>query len=156
MKLIKRIAVGIASLLVISSCSILQTVGNATTAGSNTGSAIAAIYNVLKAAGGIDLSNITNIINIGKILTGAGALSSATQSYTDEFANALISGSNNLVNSGNVSKVISGLKALNSIDTSAFSDSAVKSYSNGTQQIQKNDQNVNATVDAITKLLGTL
>ena len=156
MKLIKRIAVGIASLLMISSCSILQTVGNATTAGSNTGSAISAIYNVLKAAGGIDLSNITNIINIGKILTGAGALSSATQSYTDEFANALISGSNNLVNSGNVAKVITGLKALNNIDTSAFSESAVKSYSNGTQQIQKNDKDVNATVDAITKLLGTL
>ena len=156
MKLIKRIAVGIASLLMISSCSILQTVGNATTAGTNTGSAISAIYNVLKAAGGIDLSNITNIINIGKILTGAGALSSATQSYTDEFANALISGSNNLVNSGNVAKVITGLKALNNIDTSAFSESAVKSYSNGTQQIQKNDKDVNATVDAITKLLGTL
>ena len=156
MKLIKRIVVGIASLLMISSCSILQTVGNATTAGSNTGSAISAIYNVLKAAGGIDLSNLTNIINIGKILTGAGALSSATQSYTDEFANALISGSNNLVNSGNVAKVITGLKALNNIDTSAFSESAVKSYSNGTQQIQKNDKDVNATVDAITKLLGTL
>jgi len=156
MKLIKRIAVGIASLLVISSCSILQTVGNATTAGSNTGSAIAAIYNVLKAAGGIDLSNITNIINIGKILTGAGALSNATQSFTDEFATALINGSNNLVNSGNVSNVINGLKALNSINTSAFSDSAVKSYSDGTQTIQKNDKDVNATVNAITKLLGSL
>jgi hypothetical protein len=156
MKLMKRIAVGIASLLLISSCSILQNVANATTAGSNTGSAISAIYNVLKAAGGIDLSNLTNIINIGKILTGAGALTNATQSYTDEFANALISGSNNLVNSGNVSKVISGLKSLNSIDNSAFSESALKSYSNGTQAIQKNDKNVNAAVDAITKLLGTL
>ena len=156
MKLIKRIAVGIASLVMISSCSILQSVGNASTAGSNTGSALSAIYNVLKAAGGIDLSNITNIINIGKILTGAGALSNATQSYTDEFANALISGSNNLVNSANVSKVISGLKALNSIDTSAFSDSAVKSYSSGTQTIQKNDKDVNATVNAITKLIGSL
>ena len=156
MKLIKRIAVGIASLLMISSCSILQTVGNATTAGTNTGSAISAIYNVLKAAGGIDLSNITNIINIGKILTGAGALSSATQSYTDEFANALISGSNNLVNSGNVAKVITGLKALNNIDTSAFSESATKAYANGTQQISQNDANVNATVKALTSLLGAL
>ena len=156
MKLFKRIVLGVSALLLVSSCSILQTVGNATTAGSNTGSALSAIYNVIRAAGGIDLSNLTNIINIGKILTGAGALSNATQSYTDEFANALISGSNNLVNSGNVSKVISGLKALNSIDTSAFSDSAVKSYSNGTQQIQKNDASVNATVNAITSLLGSL
>jgi len=152
----KRIAAGVASLLLLSSCSILQSVGNATTAGTNTGSALSAIYQVLKAAGGIDLSNLTNIINIGKILTGAGALSNATQSFTDEFASALINGSNNLVNSGNVSKVISGLKALNNINTTAFSDTAVKSYTNGTQTIQKNDKDVNATVDAITKLLGAL
>jgi hypothetical protein len=156
MKLMKRIAVGVASLLLISSCSILQSVTSAASTGSNTGSAISAIYNVLKAAGGIDLSNLTNIINIGKILTGAGALSNATQSYTDEFATALIKGSNNLVNSSNVSKVITGLKALNNIDTSAFSESATKAYANGTQQIQQNDKNVNATVDAITSLLGAL
>ena len=157
MKLMKRIAAGVASLLILTSCSILQNVAaNATTAGTNTGTAIAAVYNVLKSAGAIDLSNLTNIINIGKILTGAGALSGATQSFTDEFASALIQGSNNLVNSGNVSKVISGLQSLNNIDTSAFSDSAIKSYSNNTQQIQQNDKDVNATVDAITKLLGSL
>ena len=156
MKLFKRIVLGVSALLMVSSCSVLQGLGNATTAGTNTGTALSAIYNVLKAAGGIDLSNLTNIINIGKILTGAGALSGATQSFTDEFASALIQGSNNLVNSGNVSKVISGLQALNNLDTSAFSDSAIKSYSNNTQQIQKNDKDVNATVDAITKLLGTL
>ena len=156
MKLFKRIVLGVSALLMVSSCSVLQGLGNATTAGTNTGTALSAIYNVLKAAGGIDLSNLTNIINIGKILTGAGSLSNATQSYTDEFATALINGSNNLVNSGNVSKVLAGLKALNSIDTSAFSESATKSYANGTQQIQKNDKDVNATVDAITKLLGAL
>ena len=156
MRLMKRIAVGLASLLLLTSCSILQKAASATSLGGNTGSAISAIYNVLKAAGGIDLSNLTNIINIGKILTGAGALSNATQAFTDEFSNALIKGSNNLVNSGNVAKVLSGLKALNSIDTSAFSDAATKAYANGTQQIQQNDANVNATVKAITSLLGAL
>ena len=157
MKMMKRIVAGVASLLIVCSCSVLQNVAaSATSAGSSTGSAISAIYNVIKAAGGIDLSNLTNIINIGKILTGAGTLSNATQSFTNEFAAGLISGSNNLVNNSNVSKVITGLKALNNIDTSAFSDTAIKSYSNNTQTIQKNDKNVNATVDAITKLLGTL
>jgi hypothetical protein len=155
--MMKRIVAGVASLLIVCSCSVLQNVAaSATSAGSSTGSAISAIYNVIKAAGGIDLSNLTNIINIGKILTGAGTLSNATQSFTNEFAAGLISGSNNLVNNSNVSKVITGLKALNNIDTSAFSDSATKSYANGTQQIQKNDANVNATVDAITSLLGSL
>ena len=156
MKLMKRIAVGLATLLLLTSCSILQKAASATSLGGNTGSAISAIYNVLKAAGGIDLSNLTNIINIGEILTGAGALSNATQAFTDEFSTALINGSNNLVNSGNVAKVLSGLKALNNIDTSAFSEAATKAYANGTQQIQQNDANVNATVKAITSLLGAL
>ena len=156
MKLMKRIAVGLASLLLLTSCSILQKAASASSLGGNTGSAISAIYNVLKAAGGIDLSNLTNIINIGKILTGAGALSNATQAFTDEFSQALINGSNNLVNNGNVAKVLSGLKALNNIDTSAFSEAATKAYANGTQQIQQNDANVNATVKAITSLLGAL
>lgn len=157
MKLFKRIVLGVSALFLVSSCSILQGVSNtASSVGASTGSALSAIYNVIKAAGGIDLSNLANIINIAQILTGANSLTNATQSFTDEFASALISNSNNLVNSGNVASVLTGLKALNSINTTAFSDSAVKSYSNGTQQIQKNDQNVNATVDAITKLLGAL
>ena len=156
MKLMKRIVAGIAALLLLSSCSILKNVASASSVGSNTGSAIAAVYNVLKAAGGIDLSNLTNIINIGKILTGAGALTNATQAFTDEFSTALINGSNTLVNSGNLSKVLTGLKALNNIDTSAFSESATKAYANGSQQLPQNDANVNATVKALTSLLGAL
>ena len=157
MKLFKRIVLGVSALFLVSSCSILQGVSNtASSVGASTGSALSAIYNVIKAAGGIDLSNLANIINIAQILTGANSLTNATQSFTDEFASALISNSNNLVNSGNVASVLTGLKALTNINTTAFSDSAVKSYSNGTQQIQKNDKEVNATVDAITKLLGSL
>ena len=156
MKLMKRIVAGVAALLLISSCSILKSMASASSVGSNTGTAISAIYNVLKSAGNIDLSNLTNIINIGKILTGAGALSNASQSFTDEFSTALINGSNNLVNSGNVAKVLAGLKALNNIDTSAFSEAATKAYANGTQQISQNDANVNATVKALTSLLGAL
>ena len=157
MKLFKRIVLGVSALLLVSSCSILQGVSNtASSVGASTGSALSAIYNVIKAAGGIDLSNLANIINIAQILTGANSLTNATQSFTDEFASALISNSNNLVNSGNVASVLTGLKALNNLNTTAFSDSATKAYANGTQQIQKNDKDVNATVDAITKLLGTL
>ncbi len=60
----KRIAVGLATLLLLTSCSIHQ-----------------------KAASGIDLSNLTNIINIGKILTGAGSLSNGTQQVPQNDAN---------------------------------------------------------------------
>ena len=157
MKLFKRIVLGVSALLLVSSCSILQGVSNsASSVGASTGSALSAIYNVIKAAGGIDLSNLTNIINIAQILTGAGSLSNATQSFTDEFATALINNSNNLVNTGNVASVLAGLKSLNDLNTTAFSPSATQAYSNGTQQIQQNDKDVNATVNAITKLLGSL
>ena len=157
MKLFKRIVLGVSALLLVSSCSILQGVSNsASSVGASTGSALSAIYNVIKAAGGIDLSNLTNIINIAQILTGAGSLSNATQSFTDEFATALINNSNNLVNAGNIASVLTGLKSLNDLNTTAFSPSATKAYSNGTQQIQTNDKDVNATVNAITKLLGSL
>ena len=157
MKLFKRIVLGVSALLLVSSCSILQGVSNsASSVGASTGSALSAIYNVIKAAGGIDLSNITNIINIAQILTGANSLTNATQSFTDEFATALINNSNNRVNTSKVASVLSGLKSLNDLNTTAFSPSATKAYSNGTQQIQKNDKDVNATVNAITKLLGSL
>ena len=157
MKLFKRIVLGVSALLMVSSCSILQGVSNtASSVGANTGSALSAISSVIKAAGGIDLSNLTNIINIAQILTGAGSLSNATQAYTDEFATALINNSNNRVNTSKVASVLSGLKSLNDLNTTAFSPSATKAYSNGTQQIQKNDKDVNATVNAITKLLGSL
>ena len=158
MKLLKRIAAGCAALMLLSSCSVLSGLASsATSTGSNTGSAIAAIYNVLKASGGIDLSNLANIINIGKILTGANSLTNATAAYTNEFAAGLINGSSNLVNSGNVSSVLTSLKSLANIDTSAFTQAAAtKGYASTTPALSTSDKNVDATVKALTGLLGAL
>lgn len=162
MKLLKRIAAGCAALLVLSSCALLQGSAASTTPavsnGSSTGSAISAIYNVLKATGAIDLSNLTNIVNIGKILTGANSLAGATSAYTDEFAGALIKGSSNLVNQGNVSQVLNGLKSLSNIDTSAFTKAAQsKGYAAGAApQLSTSDKNVAATMTALNGLLGAL
>ena len=158
MKLMKRIIAGVASLLLLSSCSILQNVAsNATSVGTSTGTAIAAIYNVIKAAGGIDLSNLTNIINIGKILTGANSLASATQDYANDFSTALINSSSNLVNAGNVASVMNGLKALSSIDTSAFQQaSTTKGYASSAPAISTADENVAATMSVLNGILGSL
>ena len=160
MKLIKRIAAGCAALMLLSSCSILSGLGANNTAastGSDTGSAIAAIYNILKATGGIDLSNLTNIINIGKILTGANSLASANQDYTNAFATALINGSSNLVNSSNVNSVLNGLKALSSMDTSAFQQaSTAKGFAGSAPAISTSDENVAATMSVLNGILGSL
>ena len=72
MKLLKHVVAAVAALSILTSCSVMQgLVANAGSAGNSTGNAIATIYNIFKSTGGIDLSNITTLINLGKILTGA-------------------------------------------------------------------------------------
>lgn len=158
MKLIKRIAAGCAALMLLSSCSVLSGLASsATSVGNSTGSALSAIFNVLKSTGGIDLSNLANIINIGQILTGANSLTNATAAYTNDFASGLINGSSNLVNAGNVSSVLTGLKSLANIDTSAFTKAAAtKGYASTTPALSTSDKNVDATMKALTGLLGAL
>jgi len=126
MKILKHIAALMATVMVLSSCSILGGgSSNGTTSGSNTGSALLSLYNIYQAAGGnIDLSNSANIVNIGKILTGAGTLANASSTYVDQFKTGLINGATGLVNNSNVSKVMTGLQALSSVDASAFKSAA--------------------------------
>jgi len=157
MKLFKRIAAAFVALSLLSSCSILSNLTqSATQTGSNTGSALAAIFNVLKTNGNIDLSDLMNVINIGKILTGANSLTNATQDYTNEFITGLMNGSGNLVNSSNVAAVLGGLQALNNIDQSVFTGPAAKAYANGSRAVPTTDEGVAATMGALNSLLNTL
>ena len=157
MKLFKRIVAAVAALTILSSCSVLKNVAaNATSLGSSTGSALASIFKVLKSTGGIDLSNLTNIINLGQILTGANSLTGATSSFTDQFASGLINGSSNLVNSSNVSSVLGGLKSLANIDTSAISSAAAAASAGKTAEINYSTEGVSATVNTLKNILGAL
>lgn len=159
MKAFKRIAAACAAALLLTSCSILQGVTNnntATNTGTNTGSAIAALYQILKATGTIDLSNLTNLINLGKILTGANALAGSTTAYANDFASALIKGSSNLVNSSNIAKVMSGLESLSTIDTSALSTAATFAATGSEPEISNSTKGVSTAMNAITSLLSGL
>ena len=157
MKLFKRIAAAFVAISLLSSCSILSGLTqSATQQGNTTGSALAAIFNVLKTNGNIDLSDLMNVINIGKILTGANSLTNATQAYTDEFVTGLMNGSGNLVNSSNVNAVLGGLQALNNIDQSVFTGPAAKAYANGSRAVPTSDAGVKATMGALNNLLGVL
>ena len=110
MKTLKHLVAAVAALSILTSCSVLKGLtSSAASAGSNTGSAIAAIYNIFKSTGGIDLNNITTLINLGKILSGAQSLTGATEAFTSDFTSGLISGSSNLVNSANVASVLAAL-----------------------------------------------
>ena len=157
MKLFKRIAAAVVALSVLSSCSVLNNLGvNPLATGNTTGSALAAIFNVLKTNGNIDLSDLMNVINIGRILTGANSLTNATQSYTDEFVTGLMNGSGNLVNSSNIDKVLNGLKSLNNIDQSVFTGPAAKAYANGSRAVPTTDEGVKTTMNALNGLLNVL
>lgn len=157
MKLFKRIAAAFVAISLLSSCSILSGLTqSATQQGNTTGSALAAIFNVLKTNGNIDLSDLMNVINIGKILTGANSLANASQAYTSEFITGLMNGSGNLVNSSNVNAVLGGLQALNNIDQSVFTGPAAKAYANGSRAVPTTDTGVAATMGALNSLLNTL
>ena len=157
MKMFKRIAVACAALMLLTSCSILKNVAsNAVSTGSNTGAGLAAIYNVLKATGGIDLSNLANIINIGKILTGANALTDATSDFTNDFITGLIKGSSNLVNNTNASSVISGLQALSKLDTSALSTAAAAAAAGQSADVSTSPDGIAATVNVLKSIVDAL
>ena len=157
MKAFRRLVAACSVALMVSSCSILQGVASsATSMGTNTGSAIAGLYQILKSTGTIDLSNLTNLINLGKILGGANALAGSTTSYANDFASGLIKGSSNLVNSSNIAKVLTGLETLSSLDTSALSSAASFAATGSDPQISNSSKGVADSMSAITKFLAGL
>ena len=154
MKLFKCLAVASAAVILLSSCSILKSsTADATTTGSSTGSALLGLYKILKATGTLDLSDLTTLINIGKVLLGANTLPGATQSFTDLFANGLISGSAQLVNSSNVGGIIEGLKGLANLDTSVLTQAAAAATNGNSFQVNTANAGVTATVDSLTSIL---
>ena len=125
MKALKSIVAGLATLMLLSSCSVMKNLtGNGTATGSNTGGALAALYQIFKSTGALDLGNLANVINIGKVLTGASALTDATTEYAADFTSGLIAGSQKLINNSNVQNVMTALKALSKVDTSALTKAA--------------------------------
>ena len=157
MKAFRRLVAACTAALMVSSCSILQNVASsALSTGTNTGSAIAGLYQILKSTGTIDLSNLTNLINLGKILTGANALAGSTTAYADDFATGLIKGSSNLVNSNNIAKVLTGLQALTTIDTSALASAASFAATGSEPEISNSTKGVSESMAAITKFLAGL
>ena len=151
MKAIRRAVAIVAALSLLSSCALLGgTSSNASNStGSTTGSALSAIFNVLKNTGALDLGNLTNLINLGQILTGANSLADASQSYTDQFAKDLISGSNNMINSGNVNGVISALKNLAGTDTSVLTKATSAAFAGNLVPVSATDKSVKANLAAI-------
>ena len=158
MRLLKYLTAAVISLSLLSSCSVLKNAAtNVLTTGTNTGSAISTLYRVLQTAGSIDLSNVTNLINLGKILTGANTVSNASTSILDQFTRGLISGSTGLITNSNASGVISGLQALANLDTSAITRAAAAAAAgSATTQITTSTPGVSATLSQLNSIFTLL
>ena len=159
MKILKYIAALVVSLSLLSSCSVIKNVAaaNPLESGKYAGQAISALYQVLQKTGAIDLSNITNIINLGSILTGATSATKTNQSFLDTFTKNLISGSKNLVNSSNVGAVMGGLQQLANLDTSAIAKAATTAAMTGkVPALSTSDSSVSSTMNQLTSILGML
>ncbi len=157
MKILKRLIAAVAAIALLSSCSVLKNITTSpTSAGSNTGSAILALYRVLSQTGAIDLSSVMNVLNIGKILTGAGMLPDASPSFLNSFTSGLISGSDNMINSGNVSGVIDGLKALAGVDSSAIMKAVDAANSGMTPQLTASAVGVPQTLSGLNDIFALL
>lgn len=159
MRILKFIAAAVISISLLSSCSVIKNVAaaNPVTSGSYAGEAIAALYQVLQQSGSIDLSSITNIINMGRILTGATAATKTAGSFVDTFTRNLIGGSGNLINNSNVSSVIGGLKTLAGMDTSAIAKAATAAAMTGkVPALSNSDSSVSSTIGQLTNILGLL
>ena len=154
MKLFKCLAVASAAVILLSSCSIIKSAtADAMSTGSNTGSALSTLYKILKSTGTLDLSDLTTLINIGKVLLGANTLTDATQAFSDQFATGLISGSSSIINNSNVSGIMNGLKSLANIDTSVLIQAAAAAANGNSFQVNTANAGVSATVDSLTSIL---
>ena len=153
MKAFKHFLAIVAALSLFTSCGVLgglsSGMGAQPSTGSTTGSALATSFNVLKNTGTLDLGNLTNLINLGQILTGANSLVDAGKSYTDQFAADLIKGSNKMITQANVGNVIAGLKKLAGTDTSALTKATSAAFAGNLVPVSTSDKNVKANLAAI-------
>ena len=152
MKPLKYIAAGLAALMLLSSCSVLKNLSSGSKTGTSTGGALAALYQIFKATGALDLSNLTNIINIGKVLTGASTLTNATEAFASDFTNGLIEGSSQLINDNNVQKVMTALKALSTVDATAIEDAAAKAAQGTATSLTSATEGVAPTLAQLTNI----
>ena len=156
MKPLKYIAAGLATLMLLSSCSVLKNLSSGSKTGTSTGGALAALYQIFKSTGVLDLGNLTNIINIGKVLTGASTLTNATEAFASDFSAGLIEGSNQLINNSNVASVITALKSLSNVDTTALSQAAEQAAQGTVTALNNSTAGVAPTLAALNNIFKAL
>lgn len=140
-----------------------ETVATATSDGQAAGVALKALYGQYKADGKLDMSNLTNLMNLAALATSVQNLKGQTDKTTfyKDFAKGLISGSNNLVNAGNSTSIMSGLQNLvNNVDlsglTASAEDKAQSAAATLTEKLTGASEKANTAVENATEIAGAV
>lgn len=161
MKKLKMFAVLMTAVMMLSSCSILGGLGGSTATatgvsanvdGQASGAALKNLYTAYKADGKVDMSNISNILNVvtlAKNIQGLKGQEDTSDFYRD-FGIGLVAGSNNLVTNKTSSPVTNTLGALaSSTDLSALTSLATTA---ATQAVLNSTSTANTAASAASAL----
>lgn len=136
-----------------------ETVAPATSDGQSAGVALKALYGQYKADGKLDMSNLTNLMNLAALATSVQNLKGQTDKTTfyKDFVKGLISGSNNLVNADNSTSIMSGLQNLvNNVDlsglTASAEDKAQSAAATLTEKLTGASEKANTAVENATEI----
>jgi hypothetical protein len=140
-----------------------ETVAPATSEGQAAGVALKALYGQYKADGKLDMSNLTNLMNLAALATSVQNLKGQTDKTTfyKDFVKGLISGSNNLVNADNSTSIMSGLQNLvNNVDLSGLTASAEEKAESAaatlTEKLTGASEKANTAVENATEIAGAV
>lgn len=168
MKIKAILAAAAAIILTATSCGVLGNAGqtaataapaSTTQYGSSVGGALASLYTRYKTDGKIDLSDMNNIVNLATVVNNIKVLKgnfASASSFTEEFANGLISGSKNLINKNNSAKVIDNLVALSGINLSSVTNAASAIGDKTTAAANTAAQKINTASSQVTSAVSTL
>jgi hypothetical protein len=136
-----------------------ETVAPATSDGQAAGVALKALYGQYNADGKLDMSNLTNLMNLAALATSVQNLKGQTDKTTfyKDFVKGLISGSNNLVNADNSTSIMSGLQNLvNNVDLSGLTASAEEKAESAaatiTEKLSGASEKANTAVENATEI----
>ena len=140
-----------------------ETVAPATSEGQAAGVALKAHYGQYKTDGKLDMSNLTNLMNLAALATSVQNLKGQTDKTTfyKDFVKGLITGSNNLVNENNSTSIMSGLQNLvNNVDLSGLTASAEEKAESAaatlTEKLTGASEKANTAVENATEIAGAV
>ena len=140
-----------------------ETVAPATSEGQAAGVALKALYGQYKTDGKLDMSNLTNLMNLAALATSVQNLKGQTDKTTfyKDFVKGLITGSNNLVNENNSTSIMSGLQNLvNNVDLSGLTASAEEKAEPAaatlTEKLTGASEKANTAVENATEFAGAV